>query len=89
MLCTGSRKATRVAYAASLPDFLLPAFSQHVSTRPFTHSTKRPSRIGSAPVTLPPEVLFRVVEPPISKKKITSRIVAPRIVELEGPLGEH
>ena len=71
----------------SIPDFLLPAFANHLSLRSFSSTTKWASRIGSAPISLPPEVNLRFLEPPSSKRNIVRRIAPPRTLEVEGPLG--
>jgi large subunit ribosomal protein L6 len=41
-----------------------------------------------APVSVPPEVNLRLLEPPV-KGRTASRIEQPRIVEVEGPLGMY
>lgn len=69
-----------------LPDFLIPAFSQRRTARSFASTSKRASRIGSAPLSLPREVNLRILEPP-KQKKLVTRVEPPRILEVEGPLG--
>ncbi|MCJ1313157.1 hypothetical protein MMC25_006834 [Agyrium rufum] len=71
-----------------LPDFLLPAFATSTSTRQFSSSTAHKSRIGAAPVTIPPEVQFRILDPSGRRGDGARRIAVPRIVEVEGPLGK-
>ena len=79
---------TRILSRSSfyLPEYLIPAFTTAPATRPFTSSSKRASRIGSAPLSLPPEVYLRMLDPP-KQKKVISRVVRPRVLEVEGPLG--
>lgn len=74
---------------ATLPVFLVPAFARQSRISQFSTSIQRRSKIGSAPLSLPPSVTFTVVPPPvqlpnarISRKKVGST------VEIEGPLGK-
>jgi large subunit ribosomal protein L6 len=70
----------------SLPSFLLPAFPLS-SSRSFSASAQRPSHIGRAPLSIPPEVTF-TVHNPIPKKNIKALDAsADPIVEIEGPKG--
>ncbi|KAL9603798.1 MAG: hypothetical protein Q9219_000907 [cf. Caloplaca sp. 3 TL-2023] len=71
---------------STLLDFLLPAF-QNASNRPFSSSSPRASRIGAAPIAIPPEVNLRLLEPP-KRKGPATRIQRPKTVEVEGPLGK-
>lgn len=71
---------------ASIPAFLLPAFPI-VSTRSFSASTCRPSQIGRAPLSIPPEVNFNILPPAVRKNARNSAITARPTVEIEGPLG--
>ena len=89
--CKSSSRALRSVFAThntrelTLPAFLAPAFANsHFST-----SSKCHSKIGRAPLSLPPEVTFRILEPPPSKQgRNISRTEPPRKVEIEGPLGK-
>ena len=73
-----------------LPEFLVPALSSRQASQPFSTSSPYASRIGGASLSLPPEVDLRVLEPPTSRRKTTiTRTEPPKIVEVEGPLGEQ
>ncbi|KAL3422007.1 54S ribosomal protein L6 [Phlyctema vagabunda] len=90
MLSTTRAKGLGRAFASSssvsIPSFLLPAFPT-VASRSFSASATRASHIGSAPLSIPPEVNFNIVQPPPrrSGKKL---IAALPVVEVEGPLGK-
>ncbi|GAB7349380.1 hypothetical protein MBLNU459_g8505t1 [Dothideomycetes sp. NU459] len=74
----------------SIPSFLLPAFhpsQQRTST--FSTSASCHSKIGSAPLSLPPDVSFRILQAP--QQKVGARISRTQpgsTVEIEGPLGK-
>lgn len=80
----GLERAIASAPTASIPAFLLPAFP--IGTRSFSASTSRPSQIGRAPLSIPPEVNFTILPPPVRKNGRAS-IAARPTVEIEGPLG--
>jgi large subunit ribosomal protein L6 len=69
----------------SLPAFLLPALHRPTS-RTFSCSAPCASKIGSAPLSVPPGVTFNVVAP--SAKGRGSRVQAMSTVHIKGPLGE-
>ena len=71
-----------------IPDFLLPAFA-HPRQRNFSTSPKSSSRVGKAPVSIPPEVSLRFFDLP--KVNTRSRNVnTPRTaVEVTGPQGTY
>jgi len=81
------RKAVEVTQPTSVPDFLLPAFAQLGPRRNFSSSLRCRSRIGGAPLSIPPEVNLRLLEPP-PKRKTVSRVEPLQIIEVEGPLGK-
>lgn len=82
----GLEKAITSSPSFSLPAFLLPAFPV-VPSRSFSASTSRPSQIGRAPLSIPPEVNFSVLPPPGRKNgRISALAARPRVV-IEGPLG--
>lgn len=68
-----------------LPDFLVPAVSVRTTSRSFSRTSKCESRLAMSPLSLPPEVNMRVLDPP--KRRAISRIPPPKVVEVEGPLG--
>ena len=93
--CTRSSKALRSVFATTktqdltLPAFLVPAFAPKSQPSHFSSSTRCRSKIGRAPLSLPPEVTFRILEAPIPKQGRTiSRTEPSRKVEIEGPLGK-
>ena len=72
----------------TLPDFLVPAFQviPHTTRRSFASSAPRTSRVGAAPIALPPEVNLRLLDPPKRRGAVT-RVEPPKTIEIEGPLG--
>lgn len=84
---TTLRRVVEFTQSTSVPDFLLPAFALSGSGRGFSSSSLCRSRIGSAPLSIPPEVNLRLLEPPPRRKAVT-RIEPPQMVEVEGPLGK-
>ncbi|TAQ89373.1 hypothetical protein B7494_g2328 [Chlorociboria aeruginascens] len=82
----GLERAIVSAPSTSLPSFLLPAFPPS-QLRSFSASPNRPSHIGRAPLSIPPEVNFTIL-PPSRKKSRTSHVQTGPTVEVEGPLGK-
>lgn len=80
-------RVAEVSQTTSVPDFLLPAFAHLGPRRNFSNSLRCRSRIGSAPVSIPPEVNLRLLEPPLRRKAL-SRIEPAQVIEVEGPLGK-
>ncbi|KAL8817854.1 MAG: hypothetical protein Q9223_003394 [Gallowayella weberi] len=71
-----------------LPDFLIPAFQVTPSpARRFATSAPQSSRVGAAPIAIPPDVNLRLLDPPKRKGAIT-RVEPPKTIEIEGPLGK-
>jgi hypothetical protein len=84
--CVSALKDPRSA-ETSIPAFLLPAFQQQSSS--FSTSSPCLSKIGSAPLSLPPDVNFHIVEAPVLKKGArVSRTQEGATVHIEGPLGK-
>lgn len=72
----------------ALPSFLLPAFQvPQLSARFLSSSPCSQSKIGSAPLSVPPEVTFDVVTPPKASGKKWSRVQPMSTVNIKGPLG--
>lgn len=73
----------------SVPAFLIPAFSLPQRPQTFSTSATRQSRIGAAPLSIPPEVSLNFINLP--KSKTVPRANAADIpilaVEVSGPLG--
>merc|ERR1711964_255681 len=78
----GLERVITSAPSASIPAFLLPAFPT-VSTRSFSSSVNRPSQIGRSPLSIPPEVNFTILPPPVRKNGRASPIAARPTVEPE------
>ncbi|KAK0515135.1 hypothetical protein JMJ35_002514 [Cladonia borealis] len=74
--------------AVILPDFLLPAFSSPRTSKSFSSTSKCRSRIGSEPLSLPPNVDLQILDPPVQKNKSVALTEQPKIVEVKGPLGK-
>ncbi|TGO45786.1 hypothetical protein BCON_0365g00040 [Botryotinia convoluta] len=70
--------------SVSIPSFLLPAFP--IASRSFSASTCRNSHIGSAVLSIPPEVTFKVIPPPPPARG--SAVTGRPVVKIEGPLGK-
>jgi hypothetical protein len=72
-----------------LPSFLLPAFqSARPSFRTFSTSRPAQSKIGKAPLSVPPEVTFDVIPVPDAKgKPRAGRAQLASTVNIKGPLG--
>ncbi|KAF2874499.1 mitochondrial 54S ribosomal protein YmL16 [Massariosphaeria phaeospora] len=83
--CLQSAASTPIALSASIPTFLLPAFH---TPAPRTFATTSPchSKIGSAPLSLPPDVSFKIIVPPASGRG--ARVQPMSTVQVKGPLGE-
>jgi large subunit ribosomal protein L6 len=70
----------------SLPLFLLPAFQVPAAARGFASTSPCQSKIGSAPLSIPPGVTFKVTAP--SARGRGARAQAMSTVQIKGPLGE-
>ncbi|KAI9781747.1 MAG: hypothetical protein M1839_005740 [Geoglossum umbratile] len=87
MISTARQHYLRQSLAPS--PFLLPAFQPLTPLCSFSCSPSKASQIGRAPITLPPEVSLRLIEPPAPKNKDrASRKETGPSVEVEGPLGK-
>lgn len=88
MLSTARRRGLERAITStpstSLPSFLLPAF--HIP-RSFSTSPQCSSQIGRAPLSIPPEVNFSIIPPPLPKKGKVTTVPGRPTVHIEGPLG--
>ncbi|CAG8215922.1 unnamed protein product [Penicillium salamii] len=72
---------------SSLPIFLAPAFS---SSRSQCFSTTSPaqSRVGGAPISIPPEVTFNLVDLPETLTRTRGKDIPKFAAEIKGPRGE-
>nr|POE75529.1 54s ribosomal protein l6, mitochondrial [Quercus suber] len=74
----------------TVPTFLAPAFAATSQTACFSTTLRCNSKIGAAPLSLPPDVTFTVTEPePIQARRngVSSSQIG-SIVRVEGPLGK-
>jgi hypothetical protein len=73
----------------TLPAFLVPAFALPKTHAPFSTSSQYQSKIGRAPLSLPPDVTFRIFDSALVKQtRAISRSEPSRRIEVEGPLGK-
>ncbi|KAF2449360.1 60S ribosomal protein-like protein L6 [Karstenula rhodostoma CBS 690.94] len=92
MFSTARRRCARSLLAPpqtktdSLPLFLLPAFQAPAAARGFASTAPCQSKIGSAPLSIPPGVTFKVIPP--SARGRGARAQAMSTVQIKGPLGE-
>ena len=71
-----------------VPFFLAPAILRTSQPRSFSTTPRQSSRIGSAEISIPPEVSLRFFDLPRSKLKSRNPDAPSRAVELVGPLGQ-
>ncbi|KAF2116144.1 60S ribosomal protein-like protein L6 [Lophiotrema nucula] len=90
MLAPARRRCAALATAnstsVSIPAFLVPAFQPPIAARAFTTSSPCLSKIGSAPLSIPPEVTFKIIAPPA--RAAGRRVQQMSTVQIKGPLGE-
>ena len=92
MFSTARRRCARSLLAPSqpkidsLPLFLLPTFQAPAAARGFASTSPCQSKIGSAPLSIPPGVTFKVIPP--SSRGRGARSQAMSTVQIKGPLGE-
>lgn len=70
----------------SIPFFLVPAFQRPAAARGFASTASCQSKIGSAPLSIPPGVTFKVIPPSVRGRG--ARAQAMSTVQIKGPLGE-
>lgn len=78
--------AASIRPSESIPTFLLPAFQSPAASRTFATTSPCLSKIGSAPLSVPPEVTFKIM--PASGRAGRTRVQAMSTVHIKGPLGE-
>jgi large subunit ribosomal protein L6 len=77
----------------TIPTFLVPTFAQPRTTPPrqtahFSTTCRYRSKIGRAPLSLPPEVTFTIFDSPhTNASRNVSRSEPNKTVEVKGPLG--
>ncbi|KAK4539906.1 hypothetical protein LTR36_009948 [Oleoguttula mirabilis] len=91
----GSSRALRSIFSSpkstntTLPAFLVPAFASPAHTSHFSTTSQCHSKIGRAPLSLPPDVNFTVLTaPPQQQGRQVSRTQLGQTVEIEGPKGK-
>jgi hypothetical protein len=73
--------------ASALPGFLIPAWQGPTSRRHFSATSKRPSKLGRTPLTVPPGVEITMSDP-ITKRKATAwNPTIHKTITVKGPLG--
>lgn len=77
------------ATSSAIPTFLLPAFQPPTAAAVRTFATTSPcqSKIGSQPLSIPPEVTLQIV-PPSGRAARGARTLDTKTVKIKGPLGE-
>lgn len=71
----------------SVPAFLVPALSQPLRAQCFSTTSAVRSRIGGAPVSVPPEVKLNFIDLPQTQLRGRSKEIPKQAIEVEGPLG--
>lgn len=82
--CAQAIANSRSPVADSIPTFLLPRLA---APRTFTSSARCESKVGSLPLSVPPEVTFSVIPPKDAVGK-GARGQSMSTVHVKGPLGE-
>ncbi|EPS33795.1 hypothetical protein PDE_08757 [Penicillium oxalicum 114-2] len=72
---------------STLPLFLTPAFSP-ARTQCFSTTTPMQSRVGGAPISVPPEVSFNLVDLPKSVMQVRGKDKPKYSAQIKGPKGE-
>ncbi|KAI7969968.1 hypothetical protein EIK77_000364 [Talaromyces pinophilus] len=72
----------------SVPTFLVPALSQPLRTQSFSTTSAARSRIGGAPVSIPPEVNLSLIDLPQTNVRGKAKDAPKMAVEVNGPLGQ-
>ncbi|KYK55075.1 60S ribosomal protein L6 [Drechmeria coniospora] len=82
----------RAAPAVTLPGFLVPAWQrlaqrQRQQLAQFSTTTKRPSKLGRTPISIPPGVELTMGELKATKSKTSYKATMTRTITVQGPLG--
>jgi large subunit ribosomal protein L6 len=75
------------ARSRSLPTFLVPAFSQPLRAQCFSTTSAAQSRVGGAPISVPPEVSLKFVDLPQTQVRSRTKEIPKMAIEVKGPLG--
>ncbi|GAB0137313.1 hypothetical protein EsDP_00005585 [Epichloe bromicola] len=79
--------ALRSSSGLGLPGLLVPAW-QTFAQRQFSTTTKRPSKLGRTPITIPPGVELSMGDLKIAKSKTSYKPTVKRRITVKGPLGK-
>ncbi|KAG6003165.1 hypothetical protein E4U54_000737 [Claviceps lovelessii] len=86
------RSSTSSCWGAALPGFLVPAWQRQrqrqTTPRQFCTTTKRPSKLGRTPITIPPGVELSMSDLKTVRIKTSYRPALKRTINVKGPLGE-
>ncbi|KAK4089172.1 hypothetical protein PCL_01338 [Purpureocillium lilacinum] len=82
--------ALRGAPAVSLPGFLVPAWQRLAAQRQhkFSTTTKRPSKLGRTPISIPPGVELTMGEPKSSRSATSYAATVKKTITVKGPLAD-
>ncbi|KAJ9224509.1 hypothetical protein DTO212C5_5086 [Paecilomyces variotii] len=73
----------------AVPSFLVPAFSQPLRAQCFSTTSPAQSRVGGAPISIPPDVSLNFIDLPQAQTRGRSAKDIPKTaVQVKGPLGE-
>ncbi|KAE8132589.1 ribosomal protein L6, alpha-beta domain-containing protein [Aspergillus pseudotamarii] len=72
----------------SLPLYLAPAFSYPQRAQPFSTTSPTQSRVGGAPISVPPEVSLKFIDLPQTQVRGLAKDIPKTAIEVKGPLGE-
>jgi large subunit ribosomal protein L6 len=94
MFCAASRHSLKLvlqdpARSCSLPAFLIPAFSQLLSARCFSTTYPTNSRVGGAPISVPPDVTLKFIDLPGMQFRGRAKDMPKIAVEVTGPRGMY
>ncbi|KAK2603509.1 54S ribosomal protein L6 mitochondrial [Conoideocrella luteorostrata] len=78
--------ALRPPSAVGLPGFTLPAW-QTFAPRQFSTTTKRTSKLGRTPISIPPGVELSMSDLKTANSKTSYKPTVKRTIEVKGPLG--
>ncbi|KAL2012305.1 hypothetical protein VTN00DRAFT_5023 [Thermoascus crustaceus] len=72
----------------SLPAFLVPAFSQPLRAQCFSTTSPAQSRVGGAPISIPPEVSLKFIDLPQTQVRGRAKETPKTAIEVNGPKGQ-
>lgn len=75
--------------ALVIPGFLVPAWQDSASRQQFSTTTKRPSKLGRTPLTVPPGVEILISDPITTRKATEWKSRVHKSVTVKGPLGSY